>query len=127
MGYKKELKTEKSPAAIGPYSQGIKTGNIVLTSGQIPFDNKGKLVSNDIKKQTEKVLENIRNILTEEGLDMDSVVKCTVYLEDMNDFNDINEVYRTFFNSPYPARSCVEVSALPKDVKIEIEAMAVIK
>lgn len=124
---KKAIKTDKSPAAIGPYSQGINIENLIFTSGQIPFDKRGELVSENIKEQTERVLENIKNILNEEGLKMDDIIKCTIFLDDIDDFDEVNEVYKTFFQEPYPARSCVEVARLPRNVKLEIEAIALNK
>ncbi|MFW6389695.1 MAG: RidA family protein [Halanaerobiales bacterium] len=122
-----EIKTKKSPAAIGPYSQGIKAGNMIFTSGQIPFDSKGKLVSDDVQEQTRQSLNNVKYILKEAGSSMDNVIKCTVFISNMDDFTKINEVYQEYFKEPYPARSCVEVARLPKDVKIEIEAIAVVE
>ncbi len=120
----KKISTPKSPAAIGPYSQAIKTGNLIFTSGQIPFTAKGKLVSADVKEQTLQSLQNLKNILEKAGTGMDNIIKCTVFISDMDQFAQVNEVYQQFFNEPYPARSCVEVARLPKDVKVEIEAIA---
>lgn len=125
---KKELiSTNQAAAAIGPYSQAIKVGNLVFTSGQLPIDYIGELVSSDISDQTQQCLENVQAILEEAGSDMSQVVKCTVFVMDMNDFDSINKVYATFFEKPYPARTLVEVSKLPKNAKIEIEAVAVIE
>ncbi len=125
---KKELiSTNQAAAAIGPYSQAIKVGNLVFTSGQLPIDYIGELVSSDISDQTQQCLENVQAILEEAGSDMSQVVKCTVFVMDMNDFDAINKVYATFFEKPYPARTLVEVSKLPKNAKIEIEAVAVIE
>jgi len=124
MSKKIEIKTKNAPSAIGPYSQAIKVGNLIITSGQIPFTAEGKLVSDDIKDQTRQSLTNIKKILEEAGLSMDNIVKCTLFLKDMNEMAAINEVYHEFFTEPYPARSAVEVARLPKDVKIEIEAIA---
>ncbi|WP_078811034.1 RidA family protein [Selenihalanaerobacter shriftii] len=121
---KREIKTDKSPAAIGPYSQAIKLDNLVLTSGQIPFTPEGQLVSNDVQEQARQSLENVKGVLEEAGTDLDKVIKCTVFISNMDDFPKINEIYKEFFEEPYPARSCVEVSRLPKDVKLEIEAIA---
>ncbi|AZR73324.1 reactive intermediate/imine deaminase [Anoxybacter fermentans] len=126
MGKKIKVNCNQAPAAIGPYSQAIKVGNMVFTSGQIPFNAKGELVSNDVQEQTRQALENIKNILEEAGANMSQVVKCTVYIKNMDDFPKINEVYAEFFDEPYPARACVEVARLPKDVLVEIEAIAVI-
>ncbi|PNR90745.1 endoribonuclease L-PSP [Petrotoga sp. HWH.PT.55.6.1] len=124
MSKKIAIKTKNAPSAIGPYSQAIKIGNLIITSGQIPFTAEGKLVSDDIKDQTRQSLTNIKKILEETGLSMDKIVKCTLFIQDMNEMAAINEVYQEFFTEPYPARSAVEVARLPKDVKIEIEAIA---
>ena len=120
----RNINTEKSPQAIGPYSQGIISGNLIFLSGQIPLDAKGELVSNDIQEQTRQCLENISHILKEAGSSLAKVVKATIYITDMEDFPRVNEVYAGFFTEPYPARSCVEVSRLPRDVKVEIEVIA---
>ncbi|ABX31050.1 endoribonuclease L-PSP [Petrotoga mobilis SJ95] len=124
MSKKIAIKTKNAPSAIGPYSQAIKIGNLVITSGQIPFTAGGELVSGDIKDQTRQSLTNIKKVLEEAGLSMDKIVKCTLFIQDMNEMAAINEVYQEFFTEPYPARSAVEVARLPKDVKIEIEAIA---
>lgn len=123
----KKINTEKSPGAIGPYSQGIITGNLVFTSGQIPFNAEGELISNDVQEQTKQSLNNVKNILEEAGTGLDKIIKCTVFISNMDDFPKINEVYQKFFTEPYPARSCVEVARLPRDVKVEIEAIAIIE
>lgn len=120
----RNINTEKSPQAIGPYSQGIISGNLIFVSGQIPLDADGKLVSDDIQEQTWQCLRNISHILEEAGSSLEKVIKTTIYLVDMDDFARVNEVYAGFFTEPYPARSCVEVSSLPRDVKIEIEVIA---
>ncbi len=122
-----EINTPKSPAAIGPYSQAVKIGDLIFTSGQIPFTEKGELVGDGIREQTRQSLENIKNILEEAGSGMDKVIKCTVFIKNMNEFTYINEVYQEFFKEPYPARSTIEVARLPKDVKVEIEAIALAK
>ncbi len=122
----KKVNTEKSPAAIGPYSQAIKINDMIFTSGQIPFNAEGKLISDDVQEQTRQSLNNVKNILQEGGSSMDNVIKCTVFISNMDDFSKINEVYQEFFSEPYPARSCVEVARLPRDVKVEIEAIAII-
>ncbi len=120
------ISSTKAPKAIGPYSIGIKAGNLIFLSGQIPIDPAtGELVSGSIEEQAERVLMNIKGILEENGLSMDSVVKATVFLADMNDFPKMNEVYSRFFKSPFPARSAVQVARLPRDVKIEIEVIAI--
>lgn len=123
---KERVSTPKAPAAIGPYSQAMIVGNMIFTSGQIPFTPAGSLISDDVKAQARQSLENVQAILEAAGTDMAKVVKCTVFIKDMNDFAAINEVYGEFFSEPYPARSCVEVARLPKDVKVEIEAIALI-
>ncbi len=122
----KKINTEKSPAAIGPYSQAIQINNMIFTSGQIPFSAEGKLISDDVQEQTKQSLNNIKNILEEAGSSMDNVIKCTVFISNMDDFGKINEIYQEFFSEPYPARSCVEVARLPRDVKVEIEAIATV-
>ncbi len=113
-----------APRPIGPYSQAVKVGNFLFISGQIPADKDGNLVKGDIKAQTRQVLENIKAILEAAGAGLENVVKVTVYLKDMNDFGAMNEVYSEYFGESKPARAAVEVSRLPKDVKIEIEAIA---
>ena len=124
---KKVVQTEKAPKAIGPYSQAIQAGNFLFLSGQIPIDPKtGELVKGDIRKQTQQVLENIKGILESQGLGMENVVKSTIFLKDIANFNQVNEVYATYFPSSPPARSTVEVAKLPRDADIEIEAIAVI-
>ena len=109
----RSINTEKSPQALGPYSQGVVTGNLIFVSGQIPLDADGKLVSEDIQEQTRQCLRNISHILEEAGSSLDKVIKTTIYLADMDDFPRVNEAYAGFFTDPYPARSCVEVSRLP--------------
>lgn len=124
----KVINTNKSPAAIGPYSQGIKVDNLLFISGQMPLDpNTGEVVSGTIKDQTVRAIENLKAILEEAGLTLDNVVKTTVFIKDMNEFANINEVYASYFTGTKPARSCVEVARLPRDVGVEIEAIAVIK
>ncbi len=121
------IKTDKAPAAVGPYSQAVKKGNFVFVSGQIPFDpDTMELVSEDIAEQAEQSLKNVKSILEEAGASLNDVVKARVYLDDMNQFGKVNEVYGRFFKEHLPARACVEVARLPKDVKIEIEVTAVI-
>lgn len=124
---KKVIQTEKAPKAIGPYSQAIQAGNFLFLSGQIPLDPKtGELVKGDIQKQTQQVLENIKGVLESQGLGMENVVKATLFLKDIGNFNQVNEVYATYFPSSPPARSTVEVAKLPRDTDIEIEAIALI-
>jgi 2-iminobutanoate/2-iminopropanoate deaminase len=121
---KEVINTENAAPAIGPYCQAVKANGMVFTSGQIPFTAEGNLVSEDVQEQTRQSLNNIKAILEKAGTDMSKVIKCTIFIKDMNDFPKINEVYGSFFTEPYPARSCVEVARLPKDVKVEIEAIA---
>jgi len=122
---KQEVKTKKAPEAIGPYSQAIVTQGLVFASGQIAIDPQtGELVAGDIEKQTRQVLTNLKAVLEAAGSSLDKVVKCTVFLQDMNDFARMNAVYAEFFRPPYPARAAVQVARLPKDVKVEIEAIA---
>ncbi|HPP31071.1 MAG TPA: RidA family protein [Soehngenia sp.] len=119
------ISTEKAPAAIGPYSQGIVAGNLVFTSGQLPIDpNTGELVNDDIKLATKTSLENVKSIIEEAGSSIEKVIKVTVYVTNMDDFSKINEVYAEYFTEHKPARSLVEVSKLPKGGLIEIEAVA---
>jgi 2-iminobutanoate/2-iminopropanoate deaminase len=119
----KRIQAENAPIAIGPYSQAIKAGGFVFTSGQIALFPSGELAGNDITTQTIQVLENIKAILTAAGATLDDVVKTTVFLSDMGNFAAMNDVYTLYFPS-LPARSTIEVSRLPKDVLIEIEAVA---
>lgn len=123
---KKEIvSTDKAPKAIGPYSQAVRVGNLVFLSGQIPMDPAtGELVGGDIRDQARRVLENVKWILDEIGLRMENVVKATLFLKDMGDFSAVNEVYGEYFHAHPPARACVEVARLPKDVGIEMEAIA---
>ena len=121
----KAISTTKAPAAIGPYSQAIKVGNLVYTSGQIPIDPAtGNFVEGGIKEHTRQSLQNVKAILEEAGLTMSNVVKTTVFMADMNDFADMNAVYAEFFAEPYPARSAVAVKTLPKGALVEIEVVA---
>ena len=123
----KNVVTSKAPAAIGPYSQGIDIGNLVFTSGQLPLNMDTGEIETEIKAATKASLSNVKAILAEAGLTMDNVIKTTVFISDMNNFAAMNEVYATFFGETAPARSCVEVARLPKDVLVEIEAVAVRK
>ncbi|NLO22213.1 MAG: RidA family protein [Syntrophomonadaceae bacterium] len=118
------IHTPMAPAAIGPYSQAIKIGNLIYTSGQIPLDAEGGLVGVDITEQTTQCLINAKKILEATGSSLEQVVKTTVFLDNMENFAAMNEVYASLFTAPYPARSCVEVSRLPKGVKVEIEMIA---
>ena len=121
----KVIQTQKAPAAVGPYSQAIEVNGLIFTPGQLPIiPESGELINDDIKKATAKSLENIKEILQEAGSSLDKVVKVNIFLKDMNDFSSVNEVYSKYFTTNKPARSCVEVSKLPKDGIIEIEAVA---
>ncbi len=121
---KKVLATEKAPAAIGPYSQGVRGGDYVFVSGQLPIDPAtGAFAGEDIASQTRQSLTNIKAILESDGLSMDQVVKTTVLLKNINDFAAMNEVYATFFKGECPARAAFGVAALPKDALVEIEAI----
>lgn len=121
---KKHLLSDKAPKPIGPYSQAVEFENLIFTSGQIALDTHGKIVSSEIEEQTKKVIENLKNILEDNGSSLENVIKTTVFLKDMIDFNSMNEVYNTYFGTSLPARSTVEVSRLPKDVRVEIEVIA---
>lgn len=122
---KQVIHTDKAPAAIGPYSQAIQIGQLLFTSGQIPIDPEtGVLVEGGIQEQARQSLNNIKAILNAAGTNMGAVVKTTVFLQDMNDFAAMNEVYAEFFQEPYPARSAVQVGRLPKDALVEIETVA---
>ena len=125
---KKLVQTDKAPKAIGPYSQGIIANGFVFCSGQIPIDPAtGELNIGSIEDQTRQVLKNLGAVLEAAGTSFDEVVKCTVFLQDMNDFAKMNAVYAEFFKAPSPARAAVQVARLPRDVKIEIEAIALVK
>jgi 2-iminobutanoate/2-iminopropanoate deaminase len=119
------INTINAPAPIGPYSQAIAAGGFLYVSGQIPLDPKtGEIESSDIKAETKLVMENIKAILTEAGLDFGSIVKTTIFLTDMQSFAQVNEVYGTYFTAQFPARETVQVSALPKGVNVEISVIA---
>jgi 2-iminobutanoate/2-iminopropanoate deaminase len=121
------IATDDAPKAIGPYSQGIKANGFVFCSGQIPFDPKsGEMVSGSITEQTRQSLSNVKGVIDASGSSMDKVVKVTVFLKDMNDFAEMNAEYAKWFSDKPPARAAVEVARLPKDVDVEIEAIAVI-
>lgn len=121
----KAISTSKAPGAIGPYSQAIRTGNLIFVSGQLPVDpSTGNFAEGGIKELTHQSLSNIKAILEAEGIDMTHVVKTTVFLADMNDFAEMNEVYATFFTTPFPARSAVAIKTLPKNARVEIECIA---
>lgn len=127
MTTKQIIHTDKAPAAIGPYSQAVKHGNLLITSGQIPLDPAtGQVIEGDIRVQTTRVLDNLVAVLAAGGATPEHVIKTTCFLNDMNDFAAFNEVYQTYFNGNAPARSCVAVDRLPKDVLVEIEALAIV-
>jgi len=124
----RSILTINAPNPIGPYSQAIVAHDFIFTAGQVPIDPaSGKIVEGDIQKQTRQVLENIQAILEAGGSSMDRVVKCTVYLKDLADFNKMNEVYASYFRDLHPARSAFQVARLPLDALVEIEAVATIK
>lgn len=119
----KEIKTTNAPAAIGPYSQAIQTGNMLFTSGQIPINPATGEIPSGVEAQARQALTNVKNLIEASGGSIDNVVKTTVFIKDMNDFAKINEIYEEFFTEPYPARSCVEIARLPKDVLLEVETI----
>ena len=122
---KKIVATHKAPAAIGPYSQAIRIGDFLYTSGQISLDPETmEMIMGDIEVETEKVLKNIEAILKADGLDLNNIIKTTVYLTDLSEFTRMNQVYEKFFSETKPARSCVQVTLLPKGAKVEIDAIA---
>jgi 2-iminobutanoate/2-iminopropanoate deaminase len=123
---KRYIHTENAPAALGPYSQAVEVNGTLYVSGQIPFvPATMTLVSEDVQEQTKQSLENVKAILTEAGYSLDDVVKAGVFIKNMNDFGKINVVYEEYFGASKPARACVEVARLPKDVLVEIEVIAV--
>lgn len=122
---KKVISTDKAPAAIGPYSQAIEVNGMIYTSGVIPVDPKTGDIPDTVEAQAVQALSNMTNLLNEAGTSMEKVIKTTVFIKDMNGFARINEIYARFFTGIYPARSCVEVARLPKDVLLEIEAVAI--
>ncbi len=119
------IKTDKAPSAIGPYSQAIEVNGMVYTSGVIPVNPATGEIVEGVEAQAKQAIGNLINLVEAAGSSADKVIKTTVFIKNMNDFGKINEIYATFFKEPYPARSCVEVARLPKDVLIEIEAVAV--
>ena len=122
---KKFVNTTEAPVAIGPYSQAIRVGDFLYTSGQISLDPKTmEMITGNIELETEKVLQNIEAILSSEGLNFGHIIKTTVYLTDLSEFARMNQVYEKFFSNTKPARACVEVAALPKGAKVEIDAIA---
>jgi 2-iminobutanoate/2-iminopropanoate deaminase len=124
---KEIIATENAPGAIGPYSQAVKTGNLVFCSGQIPIDPKtGEFISDDVAEQTEQVLKNLGAVLAAAGTNLNNVVKTTVFLADMSDFTAMNEIYSKFFSENKPARATVQAARLPKDARVEIECIALV-
>ncbi len=119
------IATDKAPAAIGPYAQAVKVNGLVYTSGQIPLRTTGEIAGTTIEEQTDQVFENLKAVLAEAGSSLSKVVKATVFIKDMNEFAALNAVYAAHFGDHTPARSTVEVARLPKDVKVEIEVVAV--
>ena len=123
---KEVINTTNAPAPIGPYSQAIATGNFVFVSGQIPMDpSTSEIISENIKAETKKVMENIQAILTEAGLTFSNIVKTSIFLTDMQSFAQVNEVYGTYFTDQFPARETIQVAALPKNVNVEISVIAI--
>ena len=121
---KKQVNTSSAPAAIGPYSQGVISGNLLFVSGQIPINPEdGYLVSDSLESQANQVFENLRAIIQEAGTSFEHVLKLTIYLTDLENFAAVNKVMENYFSEPYPARATVEVSRLPKDVEVEIDAI----
>ena len=123
---KRPIDTASAPGAVGPYSQGVRHGDLVFTSGQLPMPAGGDLITGDITQAARQCLLNVQAVLEAAGATMADVVKVTVYLTDMGDFAAVNAVYGEFFPEPYPARSCIEVSGLPKGAPIEVEAVAIV-
>ena len=125
---KQKILSNNAPSPMGPYSQAVKSGNMIFISGQIAINpTTNTLVNDNIQKETEMVMENIKNILNECNCTFDNVVKCSIFLSNMDLFTSVNEIYGSYFNEPYPARETVEVSCLPKNVNIEISAIAICK
>lgn len=120
----KQIKTEKAPQAIGPYSQAIISNGLMFCSGQIPINPEDGTIPEGVEAQAHQVFKNIKNLLEAGGSSMDNVIKTSVFIKDMNDFAKINEIYAGYFTEPFPARSCVEVARLPKDVLLECEVIA---
>lgn len=121
---KKIITTDKAPAAIGPYSQAIKVGNLLFVSGQIPVNPLNAEIPATIEEQTHQVMKNIEAILTEANLNWNNLVKTSIFLQNLDNFSTVNEIYASYFSDAYPARECVQVSALPKNVLIEISIIA---
>lgn len=126
MTAKQTIRTDRAPAAVGPYSQGVCLGKLLFTSGQLPMTPEGELIVDDIERAARRALANVEAVLDAGGAALADVVKVTIYLADMNDFAAVNAVYAEIFREPFPARSCIEVARLPLDAPIEIEAVAVV-
>ncbi|GGA36573.1 RidA family protein [Psychrobacillus lasiicapitis] len=124
---KEVISTENAPGAIGPYSQAIKKGKFIFVSGQLPVNPQTGEISEDIKEQTIQSLNNVKKVVEAAGASLEDVVKTTVFLTDLSNFSDVNEIYGRYFTENFPARSCVEVSRLPKDVGVEIEVIAILE
>ncbi len=120
----KAISSNKAPAAIGPYSQAIALGNVLYTSGVIPVDPSSGVIAEGVEAQAHQVFKNLTGLLEDAGYSMSQVVKTTVFIKEMNDFATINGIYEQYFTQPFPARSCVEVARLPKDVLLEVEVIA---
>lgn len=121
----KQISTTNAPAAIGPYSQALSAGNLTFVSGQIPVDPATGRMADTIEEQATQALTNLKHVLAAAGLDMSNVIKTAVFLADLNDFPVVNRIYESFFEAPYPARSCVQVAGIPKGALVEIECIAV--
>ena len=119
----KEIKTTTAPAAIGPYSQALISGNMLYTSGQIPVDPATGTIPDGVDAQANQAFTNLKNLIAASGGDIKNTIKTTVFIKNIGDFARINEIYATYFTEPFPARSCVEVARLPKDVLLEVEAI----
>lgn len=126
-GMKERINTSEAPAALGPYSQAIRYGNLVFLSGQIPLDTSNEVVGETVTDQTHQVFKNLIAVLTAAGTDLSKVMKVTVFLKDMNTFAEMNTVFAHYMPEPYPARSTIEVARLPKDVLVEIECIALVE
>ncbi|MBB5173724.1 RidA family protein [Texcoconibacillus texcoconensis] len=124
---KKSVYTKEAPEAIGPYSQAVVVNGVVYTSGQLGLDPNTVEMADGVVNQTHQVLKNVQAVLKEAGSDLNEVVKATIFLNDMNDFSQVNEVYASYFEKPYPSRSAIEVSRLPKDALVEVEVIALEK
>lgn len=118
-----QVSTNKAPAAIGPYSQAVKVGNLLFTSGQIPLNPETSEIPEGVEAQAEQAFTNVKNLIEASGASIDNTVKTVVFIQNMDDFGKINEIYAKYFTEPYPARSCVEVAKLPKGVLLEVEAV----